>query len=185
MTESLYGATAPVFTVDDEIRGELARDVVRLEVEEDTEGLRTMVLRLVAQGPWPDRSTDEDLGYLDGGIIDFGSSIEVSIGLSENEQTIFRGLVSGLEVDLEEGREPHGVVFAEDGGVGRQCDGEPSSGRDRHRASVVGSHLAAGHLGVIEPHAIGAVSGHRPAAANQLEFPLDADRIRGRKDASR
>ena len=73
-----------------------------------------MVLRLVAQGPWPDRPTDEDLGYLDGRIIDFGSSIEVSIGLSENEQTIFRGLVSGLEVDLEEGREPHVVVFAED-----------------------------------------------------------------------
>ena len=38
MTESLFTATVPVFKVDGQVHGELARDLLRLEIAEDSTG---------------------------------------------------------------------------------------------------------------------------------------------------
>src|SRR6185437_5953242 len=50
MTELLYAATSPVFTVDGELAGELARDCLRLEISEGVEGLKSMRAHLIAAG---------------------------------------------------------------------------------------------------------------------------------------
>lgn len=112
MIDPLLYSAAPVFEVDGRARGELARDVVRLEVEEGTDGLKALTLRLLAFGPAG--RAEEELLYLDGRILDFGKELSVSLGSAAAAQTVFRGKLSALEADLAEGREPQVVAFAED-----------------------------------------------------------------------
>jgi len=113
MTE-LLTATAPVFKVDGSVRGELARDVSRLEIEEATDGLKSLTLKLIAQGP-QGSAPDEQLLYLDGAVIDFGKTIEVSIGPGDAARIVFTGLVSAIEACFPPaGGDPHVLVFAED-----------------------------------------------------------------------
>ena len=112
MTE-LFVATAPVFKVGAEVRGELARDLSRLEIDEATDGLKTLTLHLVAEGPKGDAAEEEQL-YLDGQIVDLGKDLEVSIGPSDGERVVFKGALSGLEALYGEGAEPYVVVYAED-----------------------------------------------------------------------
>jgi phage protein D len=113
MPEELYTSTAPTFKVDGPLKGELARDLLRLDVEEDTEGLKTMRAHFLALGP-ANQGTEEQPLYLDGAIVDFGKSIEVTIGPPSNRKVIFKGTISGLELSQEEGQMPNVTVFAED-----------------------------------------------------------------------
>lgn len=109
----LFTSKAPVFTVDGRVSGELARDVSALHIEEATDGLKTLMLRVIAQGP-KDNAAEEQQLYLDGGSIDFGKSMEVSIGPSDDARTVFKGAISAIEAVFSEGAEPHVVVYAED-----------------------------------------------------------------------
>jgi phage protein D len=113
MTEPLFASASPVFEVDGETRGELARDVLHLSVEEDTQGLRRLQARLIAFGPAADGS-GERLLYLDGRVFDFGKAIRVSIGPEGGAKFIFQGRISGIEADFKEAREPEVFIFAED-----------------------------------------------------------------------
>jgi phage protein D len=113
MTEPLFASAAPVFLVDGQVKGELARDLVRLDIDEDTGGMKRLSARFVAQGPVPG-ATDEGLLYLDGRVFDFGKSLEVSIGPTQVARTVFKGVVSALEAVFREGSEPEVLVFAED-----------------------------------------------------------------------
>ena len=109
----LFTSKAPVFKVGGEVKGELARDVSRLEIQEATDGLKTLVLRLVAEGPGNNSSEEEEL-YLDGKVIDFGKDLEVSIGPADNARIVFKGAISAIEASFSEGAEPYVAVFAED-----------------------------------------------------------------------
>lgn len=111
--EPILAAVAPVFEVEGQVQGEMARDVVRLEVEEATDGLRSLSLRLRAQGPGAASSSQQVL-YLDGAILDFGKRLAVSIGATGLARTVFRGVISGIEAAFAEAMEPQVVVFAED-----------------------------------------------------------------------
>jgi phage protein D len=115
MTEELYYSASPVFEIDGQTYGELARDILRLEVEETIDGLKTLEARMVAIGP-PGRSggEEETLLYLDGRILDFGKNLSVSIGPPENQRIIFNGYITALEINFEEGEEPEVTVYAED-----------------------------------------------------------------------
>lgn len=113
MTEALLTSSAPVFEVEGAVKGELARDLVRLEITETTAGLKYLSARFLAQGP-QSGAAQETLLYLDGSIIDFGKKLDVSIGPGADARTVFKGLISGLEVDFREGREPEVALFAED-----------------------------------------------------------------------
>ncbi len=113
MTEQIFGSVAPIFEVDGQTRGELARDLLRLEIEEGIEGLRTLVLWLNAQGPQAGEE-QEQLLYVDGAIVDFGKELKVSIGASDAARTVFQGSISGLEASFAEAEVPVVVVFAED-----------------------------------------------------------------------
>jgi phage protein D len=113
MTDDLYRATFPVFTVDGQVKGELARDVSRLEIEESCEGLKTLSARFTAFGPARDENKERVL-YLDGQVFDFGKSLEVSLGAPSEARTVFKGAVSALEASYLETREPEVLVLAED-----------------------------------------------------------------------
>ncbi|HET6765386.1 MAG TPA: contractile injection system protein, VgrG/Pvc8 family [Longimicrobiaceae bacterium] len=113
MTSSILHSAEPVFRVDGAEKGELARDLLRLDVEETTEGLKTAVLRLAGNGPSGDTTAQRQV-FLDGSIVDFGKSLEVSIGPPDGARTVFKGKVSAIEAAFGEGRDPEVVVFAED-----------------------------------------------------------------------
>jgi uncharacterized protein len=109
----LFLSKAPIFKVAGNVAGELARDVSRLEISEATDGLKTMVLRLVGEGP-KDNAAEEEQLYLDGQVVDFGKEIEVSIGPSDNARIVFKGAISAIEACFSEGGDPHVTLFAED-----------------------------------------------------------------------
>jgi phage protein D len=113
MTDLLYYSAEPVFQVQGDVRGELTRDLLRLDVVETTEGLRTLALRLAGTPAHPDTPDVPEL-YLDGGILDFGGKLEVALGPTAGARTVFVGHVSALEAGYAESREPEVVVLAED-----------------------------------------------------------------------
>jgi phage protein D len=113
MTDALLTSNVPVFTVDGDVKGELARDLLRLEIEETTAGLKTLMARFVAQGPRTG-AQDEALLYLDGSLVDFGKKVSVSIGPTGDALTVFAGYFSAIEAEFCEAREPEVVLFAED-----------------------------------------------------------------------
>lgn len=114
MTEALLTFSAPIFEVDGDVKGELARDILRLEVKENTAGLKTLTARLIAQGP-EEQSSEQRLLYLDGSIVDFGKKVSVVLGASSAAaHTVFTGWISALEADFQEGKAPEVVFFAED-----------------------------------------------------------------------
>lgn len=113
MTDTFYSSPQPVFTIDGDVKGELARDVVRIEVEESTGGLKRLRAHLAAFDP-ESTSQSEDLLYLDGSILDFGKSLRFAIGPAAEARTVFDGYISAIEASFKEAREPEVVVFAED-----------------------------------------------------------------------
>lgn len=113
MTESLLSSSAPVFMVGGQVRGELARDLLYLEIDEGNDGLKSLHARFLAFGP-EDGSLEERLLYLDGSIFDFGKELEVSIGPTRGARTLFKGKISALEASFEETREPAVSICAED-----------------------------------------------------------------------
>lgn len=114
MTEPLLYSAEPVFEIDGTVKRELTRDLLRLDVSEDTEGLKTMVARVAGTPAHPDTPGVPEL-YLDGSLIDFGKEIAISLGPTGSARTVFKGLVSGIEAAFVEGSEPEVVIFAEDG----------------------------------------------------------------------
>ena len=113
MTEPILYSAEPVFEVDGTLRKELARDILRLDVKEDTEGLKTLVVRVAGTPAHPDMQEVPEL-YLDGSVIDFGKEITVSLGPSGFARKLFVGRVSAIEAVFTEGEEPQVVIFAED-----------------------------------------------------------------------
>ncbi|HEY3410993.1 MAG TPA: contractile injection system protein, VgrG/Pvc8 family [Propionicimonas sp.] len=113
MTDTLLGVATPVFTIGGEAVGGLARDCVRLVVDEGVEGLRTLEAHFVATGvgaPGP----PGELLHLDGSEFDFGTDLQVAVGPDGAQQVIFDGTVSGIEVVLGDSEQPRVVMLAED-----------------------------------------------------------------------
>lgn len=113
MTDLLLFSAEPVFEVDGQVRGELARDLLRLDVTETTGGLKALVARVAGTPAHPDAPAIPEL-YLDGSVVDFGKRIAVSLGPTGGARTVFDGYVSAIEAVFAEGKEPEVVLFAED-----------------------------------------------------------------------
>lgn len=113
MTDTLLGVATPVFTIAGEAVGALARDCVRLVIDEGVEGLRTLEAHFVATGvgaPGP----PGELLHLDGTEFDFGTDLQVAVGPDGSQGAIFDGTVSGIEVVLGDSEQPEVVMLAED-----------------------------------------------------------------------
>lgn len=106
-------STTPVFKVDGTAEGSLARDLLHLEVEESTAGLKTLQARFLDVGPAPSGDA-ETSQHLDGSVLDFGKRIEVSLGPPGTERIVFEGRMSALESSFEEGGPALATIFAED-----------------------------------------------------------------------
>jgi uncharacterized protein len=99
--------------VDGEVKGELGRDLVRLEVEDSVLGLKTLRARFSNWGPIAG-GREHGFRYFDGQIVDFGKQLEVSLGPLSESRLVFSGAITAIEGRFEEASEPELVVFAED-----------------------------------------------------------------------
>jgi phage protein D len=108
-----YAKVTPVFSVAGEVRGELERDVLRLDVEETTAGLKTLRVRFRGLPPGG-AGAKQRYAYLDGAILDFGKTFDVSLGPPGGARTVFEGVISGIEANFDAGAESGVTVFAED-----------------------------------------------------------------------
>jgi len=106
-------SAAPVFKISGTRQPDLARDAVRVDIDDTTEGLRTLTAHFLGSAPRSNPSTDVT-EYLDGQLLDFGKRIEVSLGPPGNERIVFSGAIWALEVNFAEGDVPVVVVSAED-----------------------------------------------------------------------
>ncbi len=113
MTDPLLAIVSPVFTINGELVGNLARDCVRLEVTEGSEGLRTLQAHFLGVGPGTTGPPSAML-YLDGSTVDFGKSIHVSLGPPAAQRIVFEGTISGIEAVFGDSEPPRVVVYAED-----------------------------------------------------------------------
>ena len=113
MTEPAISAVAPVFSVDGQLARDLARDCLRLEVSEGVEGLRTLQAHFLATGAEA-TGPPEPMLYLDGGDVDFGRALRVSLGPDGVERHVFDGTISAIEALFADGESPMVVVLAED-----------------------------------------------------------------------
>ncbi len=109
----LQASTQPELKVAGQVRAELARDLQRLQVEEDVHGMKRLQASFVAIGP-KHGERDEQLNWLDGSVLDFGKALEVALGPSDARETMFDGKVSALELAMDQGRTAEVMVFAED-----------------------------------------------------------------------
>jgi phage protein D len=109
----LQAVTIPELRVDGQPRDELVRDLVRLVVDEDINGMQRMHATLIAIGP-REGERDEQLNWLDGEVLDFGKEIVVALGASEARADLFTGKVSALELQMAQGRAAEVNVLAED-----------------------------------------------------------------------
>ena len=108
MTETTPANAMPVFRVRGDPAPDLARDCVRLEIAEGTEGLRTLQAHVVAD------DQDGQIGHLDGREFDLGQSIQVSLGPDEQQRRVFDGTISGIEAEFRDGSAPVVILYAED-----------------------------------------------------------------------
>ena len=113
MTDPAVTFDSPVFTVDGVLVGELARDCVRIEVEEGIEGLRTLHAHFLAAGPGATGPEGRML-YLDGKILDFGKAVMVAGGPTTDQRYAFEGVISAMEAVYADTEPPVVVVHAED-----------------------------------------------------------------------
>jgi phage protein D len=113
MTEPMFAVAGPVFSIDGDRVPSLARDCVRLEIEEGVEGLRTMRLHVFATGAGAVGPPDRMI-YLDGGAVDFGKQLTVSLGPDGSQRTVFDGAISAIEAVFADGQPPLVVILAED-----------------------------------------------------------------------
>ena len=113
MTEPMFAVAGPVFSIDGDRVPSLARDCVRLEIEEGVEGLRTLRLHVFATGAGAAGPPDRMI-YLDGGVVDFGKQLTVSLGPDGGQRAVFDGAISAIEAVFADGQPPLVVILAED-----------------------------------------------------------------------
>ncbi|MFJ9643407.1 MULTISPECIES: phage late control D family protein [unclassified Streptomyces] len=113
MTDAAVAAVSPVFEVGGSLVRDLARDCVRLEVAEGTEGLRTLRAHFLAVGPGATGPQDRLL-HLDGSTVGLGSTLKAALGPPSARRYVFEGVVSAVELVLGDGEPPLLLVHAED-----------------------------------------------------------------------
>jgi phage protein D len=143
MAEPLLYSAAPVFAVDGAVRGELARDLVRLEVEEDTAGLKRLDARFVAVSAAADGARGR-IDYVDGAILDFGRTLRASLGPVDRRRIVFEGTITALEADFADDAAPVVRVLAEDALMDLRLTRRSRTYREVTDADIAGA-IAADH----------------------------------------
>ena len=109
----LQAETRPAINVASQAQPQLTRDLVRLNVRHDIDGLARLEMTLTAIGHH-EGEAQETLLWLDGQVLDFGRELDITIGAGDGRASVFTGRISAVELDMSQGRAPEVTVRAED-----------------------------------------------------------------------
>jgi phage protein D len=112
-TPPLQGETRPEFKVDQQVKPDLTRDLILMQVEEDIDGLKRLSCALIGVGP-REGEESEAFQYLDGNVLDFGKAFSVTVGAGDGRAEVFKGKISAIELNMDQGRAPEVTCLAED-----------------------------------------------------------------------
>jgi phage protein D len=88
-----------------------ATNLLALTVEDSIVGMSWCEARFVNYGQRHDRP---DYLYLGRDVLDFGTTLEVTLGAGDDRRAVFSGVVSALQADYPDGAPAQLLVFAED-----------------------------------------------------------------------
>jgi phage protein D len=109
----LQADSRPEIKVDQQVKPDLTRDLILLQIEEDIDGLKRLSCSLVGVGP-REGEQSEAFQYLDGSVLDFGKAFSVTVGAGDGRAEVFKGKISAIELNMDQGRAPEVNCFAED-----------------------------------------------------------------------
>lgn len=113
MPESQHYSSRPELGLDGEALGDLARDLLSLEVTEDIAGMKHASIRLAAMGP-ADGAQSETLQWLDHRRLKLGAEITIAVGPADERVRIFKGRVSAIGASFRQSQLPEAIVRVED-----------------------------------------------------------------------
>lgn len=105
-------AARPSFTVDGEVRDDLAQDLLGLRVEETTDGLYSCEATFANWGPLG--GGEVGFVHFERETFNFGMDLAIDALAGDERKTVFEGRVTGLESQVPHAQAPSLVVLAED-----------------------------------------------------------------------
>jgi len=105
-------AARPSFTVDGEVREDLAQALLDLRIEETTDGLYNCEATFANWGPVGGGKVD--FLYLDRETFDFGTELKIDALAASERETVFEGRVTAFESQVPDTQPPSLVLLAED-----------------------------------------------------------------------
>ena len=105
-------AARPSFTVDGEVRDDLAQDLLGLRVEETTDGLYSCEATFTNWGPLG--GGEVGFVHFERETFNFGMDLAIDALAGDERKTVFEGRVTGLESQVPHAQAPSLVVLAED-----------------------------------------------------------------------
>ena len=113
MNAPLFFSARPRIDLDGQAADKMVRDLLRLEIHADTQGLKRLRMDLAAVGP-DQGAESETLQWLDGRTLKLGGEIGIAMGPSDVATLVFQGRVSLLGAVFSQGSLPTAQVQAED-----------------------------------------------------------------------
>lgn len=106
--------SSPIVEVDGQINDMVQSLLIGMDMTESEHGLTAMELRFFNTATIEGHGNDFAFEYGNNDLLSFGKSVTVWSGDHDDPEEIFRGVISGLELVMEETKEPQLLVLAED-----------------------------------------------------------------------
>jgi uncharacterized protein len=104
----------PVIEVDGQINDMVQNLLVGMDMTATDQGMSSLELTFINSATVEGRGNDLAFEYSDNNLLSIGKSIKVSAGEHSNQEEIFRGAITALEMQMGDTTEPRLMVFAED-----------------------------------------------------------------------
>lgn len=103
----------PILSIDGRESTALGRDLIRLETQEDDQGVATLEAVFLNFGQ-TEQASAPGYVYFDRAQLDFGKSIAVAFPVSGRAEQVFEGTISAMGASFPESRPPEFTILAED-----------------------------------------------------------------------
>lgn len=106
--------SSPIVEVDGQINDMVQTLMVGMDMTESEQGMSSLEMKFINTATLEGRGNDLAFEYSDNDLLSIGKPIKVWTGDHNDPEEIFRGTISGLEMVIEEFKEPRLHVLAED-----------------------------------------------------------------------
>ncbi len=114
LSNSFIYQAHPIIEVDGQIDDRVQSLLSAMEMQEAEGGFSSLELRFRNTATVEQQGVDFAFEFSEHDLLSIGKSIRIMAGDESDPQEIFRGLISGLELVLEDRQEPELIVLAED-----------------------------------------------------------------------